>query len=97
MRVAERGWNMNLLTCLLPPQEVKVIARQARRRAWGRAYYPKRKQRQDAYERSVLERDRARRNAARVRRYYRNLEKERAASRLRMNALNAKRREICSP
>lgn len=71
---------MNLLTCLLPPQEVKALTRQAYRRAWGRAYYPKRKPRQDAYERRVLERDRARRNAARVRRYYRNVEAERAAA-----------------
>ena len=87
---------MNLLSCLLPPQEVKALTRQAQRRAWGRAYYrDKRKPLQAAYERRVLERDRARRNASRVRRYYRNLETERAAARKRMNALNAKRRESC--
>ena len=87
---------MNLLSCLLPPQEVKALARQQQRRAWGRAYYrDKRKPSQRAYEQRVLERDRARRNASRVRRYYRNLETERAASRKRMNALNARRRESC--
>lgn len=85
---------MNLLSCLLPTQEVKALARTMRRRAWGRAYYrDKRKPIQAAYDRSVLERDRARRNASRVRRYYRNIESERAASRKRMNALNAKRKE----
>ena len=86
---------MNLLTCILPLPQVRAIERQERRRAWGRTYYAtKRKPSQRAYEKSVLERDRARRNAARVRRYYRNLELERAAARVRMNALNARRKEL---
>ena len=88
---------MNLLSCLLPPSEVRAIARQERRRAWGRAYYrDKRKPLQRAYEQRVLERDRARRNAARVRRYYRNVEAERASAMARyfkrtMNVTNTSR------
>lgn len=84
---------MSLLACLLPPSEVAAIRRKAARQAYERRYYhEKAKPKRQAYQRATRERDRAKRQAQARARYWRNPEPFREASRVRMNALYARRK-----